>query len=221
MGAVYWQLNDCWPAASWSSIDYYGRWKALHYYAKKFFAPILLSCMEEGVLTQNTNVNAQPFKLEKSVCFNVSNETMEDHIVTVKWAVRDRFAGIIREEEEEIKVASMSAGWLLKKDLPLIDIYKEYISYDLYEDGRWLSGSTVILSLPKHFQYENPHLTVSMEGEEVVIHADAYAKSVEVLNEEEDLILSDNYFDMNAGERRLRVLRGEPVHLRVRSVYDI
>lgn len=221
MGAVYWQLNDCWPAASWSSIDYYGRWKALHYYAKKFFAPILLSCMEEGVLTQNTNVNAQPFKLEKSVCFNISNETMEDHIVTVKWAVRDRFAGIIREEEEEIKVASLSAGWLPKKDLPLIDIYKEYISYDLYEGGRWLSGSTVILSLPKHFQYENPHLTVSMEGEEVVIHADAYAKSVEVLNEEEDLILSDNYFDMNAGERRLRVLRGEPVHLRVRSVYDI
>ena len=55
----------------------------------------------------------------------------------------------------------------------------------------------------------------------MVIHADAYAKSVEVLNEEEDLILSDNYFDMNAGERRLRVLRGEPVHLRVRSVYDI
>lgn len=38
MGTVIWQLNDCWPAASWSSIDYYGRWKALHYYAKRFFA---------------------------------------------------------------------------------------------------------------------------------------------------------------------------------------
>ena len=39
MGAIYWQLNDCWPVASWSSIDYYGRWKALHYFARKFFCP--------------------------------------------------------------------------------------------------------------------------------------------------------------------------------------
>ena len=76
MGAVYWQLNDCWPVASWSSVDYYGRWKALHYFAKRFFAPVLLSCQEEGMMTQNTNVNAQPFQMEKSVRFNVSNETM-------------------------------------------------------------------------------------------------------------------------------------------------
>ena len=47
MGTVIWQLNDCWPVASWSSIDYCGRWKALHYYAKRFFAPVMLSCAEE------------------------------------------------------------------------------------------------------------------------------------------------------------------------------
>lgn len=50
MGAVVWQLNDCWPVASWSSIDYFGRWKALHYYEKRFFAPVLLSCEREGLL---------------------------------------------------------------------------------------------------------------------------------------------------------------------------
>ena len=43
MGSIYWQLNDCWPVASWSSIDYYGRWKALQYYARRFYAPILVS----------------------------------------------------------------------------------------------------------------------------------------------------------------------------------
>ncbi len=43
MGALYWQLNDCWPVASWSSIEFGGLWKALHYEAKRFFAPLLVS----------------------------------------------------------------------------------------------------------------------------------------------------------------------------------
>lgn len=47
MGAIYWQLNDCWPVASWASIDYHRRWKALHYAAKKFFAPLLGSLFED------------------------------------------------------------------------------------------------------------------------------------------------------------------------------
>jgi beta-mannosidase len=49
-GSLYWQLNDCWPAASWSSIDYFGRWKALHYWARRFFAPLLASISAEGEL---------------------------------------------------------------------------------------------------------------------------------------------------------------------------
>jgi beta-mannosidase len=60
MGAVYWQLNDIWPVVSWSSIDYFFRWKALHYYAKRFFQPVMLSCPEEGILTQDPNANHQP-----------------------------------------------------------------------------------------------------------------------------------------------------------------
>lgn len=50
MGAVYWQLNDCWPVVSWSSIDYRSRCKALHYYAKRFFAPVVVSCEEEDMV---------------------------------------------------------------------------------------------------------------------------------------------------------------------------
>ncbi len=47
MGTLYWQLNDCWPVTSWASIDYHGRWKALHYMAKKFYNPVLLSAVED------------------------------------------------------------------------------------------------------------------------------------------------------------------------------
>ena len=46
-GTLYWQLNDCWPVASWSSLDYFGRWKALHYAARRFYAPLLLSIEDE------------------------------------------------------------------------------------------------------------------------------------------------------------------------------
>jgi beta-mannosidase len=48
MGSLYWQLDDCWPVASWSSIDYYGRWKALQYAARRFFAPVLVSPVDDA-----------------------------------------------------------------------------------------------------------------------------------------------------------------------------
>ena len=47
MGALYWQLNDTWPCASWSSLNYGGSWKALHYAARKFFAPISVALLPE------------------------------------------------------------------------------------------------------------------------------------------------------------------------------
>lgn len=58
------------------------------------------------------------------------------------------------------------------------------------------------------------------EGE-IIVRAEAYAGSVEIRNENEDLILEDNYFDMNAGERRVKVIKGDVDTLRVRSVFDI
>ena len=67
----------------------------------------------------------------------------------------------------------------------------------------------------------DPQLQVQVDGDKLVVKASSYAKSVEILNEKEDLVLEDNYFDMNGGERRVKILRGEPVGLRVRSVYDI
>ncbi|MBM3284427.1 MAG: glycoside hydrolase family 2 protein [Candidatus Aminicenantes bacterium] len=48
MGALYWQVNDCWPVASWSGTDYFGTWKALHYYARRFFSPVLVAPVDDG-----------------------------------------------------------------------------------------------------------------------------------------------------------------------------
>ena len=63
MGTIVWQLNDIWPVASWASIDYYGRWKALHYAEKKMFAPVMISCEEIGELDQGS----RPDKVNPSV----------------------------------------------------------------------------------------------------------------------------------------------------------
>ncbi len=221
MGTIYWQVNDCWPVASWASIDYYGRWKALHYYAKRFFAPVLLSCEEEGVLTQGANVNAQPFPLKKSVRFNVSNETREEKSLAVVWSIRKNDGSIIKEEKETLKVSGLSAVWLEQKELPNMNIREEYISYALYEGEKQISSSSVILSVPKQFRYLDPELTCRVEGNEIIVSAKSYAKSIEILNENEDMILSDNYFDMDAGEKRIRVISGKPEGLKIRSVYNI
>jgi len=221
MGTVYWQLNDCWPTASWSSIDYTGRWKALHYFAKRFFAPVLLSCCEEGMLTQSTNINAEPYEMEKSITLAVTNETRQPRQLVAKWALRDQMGRVKREETISLSIGALQSVSLPKADLPEADIFEDYVSYRLYERGREISGGTVIFSLPKYFRFADPRLGVRLEGDELVVTASAYAKGVEIQNASEDLLLSDNYFDMDPGERRVKILRGEPTGLRVRSVYDI
>ena len=153
MGAIVWQLNDCWPVASWSSIDYFGRWKALHYYEKRFFAPVLLSCEEKGFL-DDPNPNR--------------------------------------------------------------------VHYACYQNGEMISESTVLFSVPKYYDYIDPQLSCRVEGDEIIVSAKAYAKSVEVLNENEDWVLEDNYFDLEAGEeRRIRIVSGDANGIHMRSVYNI
>ena len=122
---------------------------------------------------------------------------------------------------QTITVPALTSVWLDKVEFPDVDIYSEYISYDLVKDGEIISGGTVNFSYPKYFRYENPNLTYTVNGDEITVTADAYAKSVEILNENEDLILSDNYFDMNAGTKTVKVESGDITKLRLRSVYDI
>ncbi len=221
MGAIYWQLNDCWPVISWSSIDYCGRWKALHYYAKRFFAPVLISCQEESWLTQEANMNRQHFAFEKSIRLNVANETLQDRQVLVRWNLRNASGESLREEQKEVLVPALSAVWLEKTELPETDVFTQYVSYEAWTGGEVVSEGTVIFSYPKYFRYEDPRLSLETDGKFITVSAAAYAKSVEIQNEAEDLVLSDNYFDLNGGSRTVEILRGEAKGLRVRSVYDL
>ncbi len=222
MGAIVWQLNDCWPVISWSSIDYCGRWKALHYAEKRFFAPLLLSCEEEGMMTREADMNREHFAFEKSVRLNVANETRSDQDVQVSWAVRNAKAEVLYDGgTTKLTVPKLTSVWLDKTELPDIDVFSEYVSYEMRQNGEVISDGTVIFSYPKYFRYEDPQLSWRVEGDEIFVSAAAYAKSVEIQNANEDFILSDNYFDLNGDEKRVKIISGEAEGIRVRSVYDI
>lgn len=221
MGAVYWQFNDCWPVASWSSVDYCQRLKALHYYARRFFAPVMISCEEEGMLGSGQELVRLPFGFKKSIRLNVTNETLKDEKVTVKWQLRDASAKVLSDNSVDITVPKLSAVWLDKVELPDVDIYNQYVSYAAYIDGEKVSEGTVIFSYPKYFRYENPELSVKVDGNRLTVSATKYAKSVEILNDNEDLILSDNYFDLNGDSKTVEVLSGNIDNIRLKSVYDI
>lgn len=222
MGAIYWQLNDCWPVASWSSVDYAGRLKALHYSARRFFAPVMISCQEEGMMSAAQQLNWLPFQFEKSIRLCVSNESMEEVTGVVRYQVRNADASVAKEESFMITVPALSSKWLDKVLLPEVDIYGQYVSYsfEVFESGI-VSQGTVLFSYPKYFRFQDPRLTFQLEGDEILVSASAYARSVEIRNENDDLILSDNFFDMNAGEARVKILSGKPEGITLRSVYDI
>ena len=221
MGAVVWQLNDCWPVASWASIDYYGRWKALHYYEKRFFAPVLISCHEEGILSQNTNVNAEPFDLKKTARLNVSNETLKPFTGKASWALRRPDASVIDSGSFEVNCPAMSAVWLPQQDFSDKATYDCYYSYALEDgQGNMVGEGTVLFCAPKHFHFADPQLEARIEGDEIVVTAKTYARSVELMAGP-DTLLSDNYFDMNAGTRRVKILRGNADSVKARSVYNI
>ena len=222
MGAVIWQLNDCWPVVSWASIDYYGRWKALHYAAKRFFAPVLLSALEEGETTQNPKINEfRTDPIERSVTFCVTNDTLEPVSGQVRWALRTPSADIVREGRENVTVPPLSASWLPKLDFADAELTSHYVSFDWEEGGTWVSGGTALFCAPKHFTFVDPQLSVKADGDAVLVTARAFARFVEIRSSDPDLLLEDNFFEMNGNQRRVAVLRGHLDNLTARSVYDI
>lgn len=222
MGAIIWQLNDIWPVASWASIDYYGRWKALHYAAKRFFAPVMISAEEEGELSQNPKINEyHPAPLEKSFRLNVCNETLRDVTGEVVWALRTPDGEIVRQNQQTLTIPAMSAKWLDKVDCADASLTEHYVSFAFVVDDVAVSEGTCIFCAPKHFEFTDPQLTAEAHGDTIIVTSHAYAKQVWLESEDADLLLDDNAFDMNPGTKVVRVVRGSAEKVRVRSVWDL
>ena len=153
---------------------------------------------------------------------NVSNETREMFLGTARWSLRRPDASVIESGSFEVNVPPLSAVWLSEaQDFSGYGFYDCYYSYELLDTRDNIVGSgSVLFCAPKHFRFRNPKLQARIEGDEIIVSAESYARSVEIQCGT-DVVLEDNFFDMNAGSRRVKVLRGTPEDVTVRSVYDI
>lgn len=175
-------------------------------------------------MTQNENINAEPYAIQNSVQFTLCNESMQDRVLTVKWQLRKACGAVIREEEiKDISVPALTSVHLDEEMLEGLDRFSEYVSYQMLdENGQVVSEGTTLYIQPKYFQFEDPALRVDVLDEKhIQVTAEKFAKNVQILDEAGDLKLSDNYFDLQPGSRILEVLAGVPENLSVLSVFDI
>ena len=223
MGALYWQFNDIWPCATWASIDAYGRYKQLQYAAKRFYAPVLLSCEEVGERDSRLAVYQQDkhFDYRTAARLCVTNDTRKTVNGTVRWSLRREGSTVIQSGEEAVSVAPLSVYSLTELDFHKTDFYHNHLWYELEVDGVIVSAGSVLFTVPKYYHFADPNLTVVRNGDIIVVHADNYAHTVWIDSPDTELILSDNGFDMEAGDRIVKIVSGDPQTLTVRSVYDV
>ena len=230
MGTVVWQLNDIWPVASWSSIDYYGNWKALHYAEKRMFAPVLLSCCEHGEVDQKPFPNTLPVPVDISADLHVANETAEPVSGEVRWSLRRPDSSVVREGTFEVTAPAYGGAWCPHLDFNGEDPLEVHLSYEFVVNGRTVSRGSTLFCAPKHYHFLDPVLKVSRDGDMITVTAENFAKAVSVETKEGVLRLDDNFVDMEAGTRTFHVLpsrdftdpgrKWENAPLRVRSVYE-
>jgi beta-mannosidase len=196
MGTLYWQLNDCWPVASWSSLDYYGRWKALHYYARRFYAPVLVSPHEENG------------ELAVYVVSDLTKPTSGK--LTLKLA---DFAGkTLWTKEQQVTVAPLASG--IAYHVPLTELLGNadkdgvVLRTELTgSDGKPLSSNDHFFDeISKNLKLPAVKVTASVteKGTRKVIHLQApqFARAVYVSFGGLDVQYGDNYFNLLAGESR-------------------
>lgn len=216
MGSTYWQFNDCWPVASWASIDYFGRWKALHYAAKRFYAPVAMGLfLENGTLT-----------------VNIANETRQAFRGAVRLYLCRGDRTVLDEQRCEVTVEALSSLDVLRRKVDAADVYDTYLYADLYDaSGNFLTRRTQLLVPPKHFSWRKPTVTVTAEdipgGVAFRVSADVFAKNVYLDFRDRDLVLSDNYFDLTAPKAYTVTAQTQASaaellpQLTVKTVYDI
>jgi beta-mannosidase len=219
-GILYWQLNDCWPVSSWSSLDYFGRWKALHYAARRFYAPLMLS-IEDKTPEQGVYV---------------SNDWLEPWEGTVNWSLETLEGEVLTSGQAPVKVAPQASTLVCKLDFSnqITDdnLRKLVFIAELWQGDQFVTRQTAYFVPIKHLSLTDPAITVNLQSQngelivELISHS--LALLVEVSLIDADVVFSDNYFNLPSG-RSIQISSPLPIgwtlsraqkELRICSVYD-
>ena len=184
MGSLYWQLNDCWPAVSWSSIDFFGNWKALHYQAKRSFENLLIS-------SEIVNDTLQVY---------IVNDLLETQRGTLKLKLLDFYGDELWSENTEISVDKSSSNIYTK--IPE-EIYKDKETQVVLE-ARFMDASSLhYFSKPKDLILPkaklNYQITELEDGYKIEITSEILQKNVFFYANQKGHF-SDNFFDLLPGE---------------------
>jgi beta-mannosidase len=180
--------------ASWSSIDYYGRWKALQYYARRFYAPILVS----------------PHVEEGSLKVYIVSDKVKAEPVTLRARLMDFDGKVLLEESHDVKVAPLASkiylDWPLKKltDAGAADTSRVFVVAELSAGNTLLSRNLVYLAPVKEVHLKPAQLKVETTGAngryKINVSSTVLARSVYLSFGDLDVQLSDNYFNLLPGE---------------------
>ncbi len=190
-GSLYWQYDDCWPCCSWSSVDYYGNYKALQYNSKHFFKPLTLS-VEDG---------------KKALKVYLLNDLLREETVTVRLRLMDYRGKTFADETVRLTAEANAVRLIktfsvaeLKKTAPL----KECVFVaDMYENGELSVRKTCLFAAEKRLKLPTPHVTTAVSAENGVVSvrlcSDVFARAI-ALSSAESAPFSDNYFDLLPNE---------------------
>ena len=222
MGCVYWQYNDIWPGMSWSSVDYFGRWKALHYLARKFYSPILVSGLENSK--------------EGTIELFVTSDEMESHRGKLRWNVTDLAGKTLSHDSMSVNIPARKSNKV--KTLNLQGEIKKQganglLTWLMLEmDGKTVSENLVLLALPKELKLLDPKLAASMKesgnGFLVTIKSETPGLWVSLGLKNADAKYADNFIHlMPDAPQTILVEPKQPMsrkaflsELQVRSLYD-
>jgi len=199
MGTLYWQHNDCWPVASWSTSDYYGNWKASHYRTRKSYEDVIVSMTRRDDRVEVYVVSDLMQPLEGAIKLNLMN-----------------FNGtVLRERSENVKIGSNCSKKVL--DLDYQDLLGANISSNVFAcatfEGKRVKADSIYLFEPLR-TIDLPMAKIVKEisafdgGYSIRLSTDNFARGVYLSVDDEDpLFFSDNYFDMLPGTSRIIVVR--------------
>ena len=188
-GTLYWQLNDCWPVASWASLDYFGRWKALHYAARRFYAPVMQSILDEG----------------QRMSIHVTSDLTRSFKGSVKWTLMTLGGDVRLSGVADVSLSALESVEVFSRTFELEDeqCREMVFASELFENGERLEVNLATFAPNKHLKLVAPGLKVDVrqEGDRLVyaVTAASLARYVELQIAGADVVFSDNYFDVPGG----------------------